>query len=463
MNEFSPGQLGTNDIQFLLRLISDGSPAREDVAERIKLNAPKIHETAKKNATQGRQRALNVLIGARQCGLLTNINPNVDLSDIGKSILSAATAKQASDQFAKHLIENCHGAQLFDIVQMIRARGLPVTGNAIRDELANRGYEVTENEGNASKIRLWIEPSGVVDGSWQIDEVKLNELVGLSSSTLAQWLSMSRARRVFLEQVKRTSPGPTIEWLPVRGIKAACEAHYGRHIFPTGRLRDQVISPLVDGGWLEARGTGSGRGGDSGQVKACSKLLDVSIRLPVEDIGRIPSDLRPLLSTPLAEILVDLNSTDTDVKGRALELLALNIVRDLGLTPVGFRVRSTKTSGAEVDLIAESASLLFSRWLIQCKNTPASSLSVDQIAKEVGMATILNAHVLVLVTTGSVGRVVRQFANGIARTTSLQTIFIDREVIERYSASSGSKLIDIVQRSARETMMMKQEQRSEVL
>ena len=43
------------------------------------------------------------------------------------------------------------------------------------------------------------------------------------------------------------------------------------------------------------------------------------------------------------------------------------------------------------------AKLQFARWLIQCKNT--KRVSVAALAKEIGLATLRRAHVVVLVTT----------------------------------------------------------------
>ena len=90
-----------------------------------------------------------------------------------------------------------------------------------------------------------------------------------------------------------------------------------------------------------------------------------------------------LLRRPLPEILKELSDTDRHVKGLALEALAFKIMRLLDMDYVATRLRGAQTGGAEVDLVFQSARLVFSRWQIQCKNTPRVAL--DDVAKEVGL------------------------------------------------------------------------------
>src|SRR5262249_3886830 len=137
----------------------------------------------------------------------------------------------------------------------------------------------------------------------------------------------------------------------------------------------------------------------SGIVTPTKKLLNPALEIVLDEPEpNIPPDLMQRLQEPLTKIQKDLKSNYKAVKGVALELLALRMAMDLGLTPTGFRVRSTETGGAEVDLTAEGAHLLFSRWTFQCKNI--SRVPLSDLAKEIGMATLLKAHVVVMVATG---------------------------------------------------------------
>src|SRR5207248_1337258 len=164
-------------------------------------------------------------------------------------------------------------------------------------------------------------------------------------------------------------------------------------------------------------------------------------------------ELRPKLNTSLAEIEANLKSRDKHVKGVALELLALRIATDAGLTPLRFRLRAAQTSGAEVDLVAEGVHLHFSRWLFQCKNT--KKVEVADAAKEVGMAVLLRAHVIVLVTTGRFTDTVRTYARDIMDLEPLQIILIDADVLAKYRVGGLAALMDFLHLEATEAMRLK--------
>ena len=70
-----------------------------------------------------------------------------------------------------------------------------------------------------------------------------------------------------------------------------------------------------------------------------------------------------------------MKSKDRYRSGLALEALAFKIMRLLDMTYVATRLRANQTGGAEVDLVFESARLVFFRWQIQCKNTARVTLA----------------------------------------------------------------------------------------
>ena len=131
---------------------------------------------------------------------------------------------EANSEFAKHLLQNCYGLELIDVVQTIRMRLEPTDVQNIREELRVRGFTVTENEGNASKIRAWLEEAGVLDADWNIDEVALKKLIGATSSTVGAWGILDRAQRAFLEETKLLDITANGNWIPVRQLKRICEA-----------------------------------------------------------------------------------------------------------------------------------------------------------------------------------------------------------------------------------------------
>ncbi|MDI9854293.1 restriction endonuclease [Comamonas sp. 17RB] len=455
MNEFSPGTLDIKKIWEVLKLLEPYQNYSGDLEGMLAVlqTRPKILKTPNEKG-QRKKRARNVLIGMSQCCLLEKKGGKVTpvLTDMAKEMLVLGE-KDASDAFSKYLLLNAHGLELLDAVAMIRARGESIDLQSIRDELRSRQFVVTENEVNAPKIRQWLEASELVSDDWKINDTALTALIGVGSGFLQVWNGLTRAQRVFAKQAKRLDVSNAGDWLQVRQIKRLCETTHGRGIFPEGKLREKVITPLVSVGMLEVRGTGDGRGGDSGEACVCDALRNLNIELPAEGMSGIPSDLRDKLSTPLSEIFDDLGHSSTNTRGLALELLALRLVRDIGLLPVCFRERTSKTQQAEVDLIAQGVHLHYSRWLIQCKNT--ASVEVSDIAKEVGMAVVLKAQVILMVTTGSFRRTVQVYANGLATSSNLQAILIDGELLKKYRLSGVAAVIDELQKAAYQVLALK--------
>jgi hypothetical protein len=200
-----------------------------------------------------------------------------------------------------------------------------------------------------------------------------------------------------------------------------------------------------------------GRGGKGGEIAATDKLTDVDFEMLIGfRPGDLPADLRSAMTTPLETIYENLDSEDTYTKGIALELLAVNLATDLGLMPLRLRVRGTRTGGAEVDLVAESAHLHFSRWLFQCKNT--KKVDVGVLAKEVGMAALLQAQVIVIATTGTVSKAVVTYAQRVSQTTPYQVVLVDGTMLGDYRSGGAMTLRHQFQEDAKSVMRQKRTQ-----
>lgn len=106
------------------------------------------------------------------------------------------------------------------------------------------------------------------------------------------------------------------------------------------------------------------------------------------------------LNRKFEDVVAELEQPDKHVRGKALELFSVWIVRLLGLRFSKWRAKNFKeTGGGEVDVIAASDRVVYSRWQIQCKNTK-SKVDVDIVAKEVGLTFVTKADVVMFVTTG---------------------------------------------------------------
>ena len=166
----------------------------------------------------------------------------------------------------------------------------------------------------------------------------------------------------------------------------------------------------------------------------------------------VGSDLRPMLRKPMADVLAEVKAEDRHMRGLALEALAFKLMRLIDLTYVGTRLRGDETGGAEVDVIFESDRLVFSRWQVQCKNTVRVSL--EDVAKEVGLTHLLKSNVVVMVSTGEIGAEARRFANVVMQDSHLCIIMVDRDDLDAI-VQEPTTIVDVFNREARHAMKIK--------
>jgi site-specific DNA-methyltransferase (cytosine-N4-specific) len=140
------------------------------------------------------------------------------------------------------------------------------------------------------------------------------------------------------------------------------------------------------------------------------------------------------------------------VRGLALEALAFKLMRLIDLTYVATRLRGVATGGAEVDVIFEGARLVFSRWQVQCKNT--GRVTLDDVAKEVGLTHFLKSNVIVIVSTGEIGGEARRYANKVMSDSHLCVVMLDAADLARIEADPAL-IVDVLHREASQAMKLK--------
>lgn len=448
-NEFSPGIV---DLKVVLDIAASYPGDRAAQVEALRRTY--FQETA---ATQQSNRANNVLIGLKGYGLYSLRDSR--LTNAGRRLREEPGDAARNATFAKHILLNCHGLEVLRAVRSLQERGERVTKNSLDAELRARGF-ITLPRATTHHLTLlnWLAKAGAIEGKgkYQVDQGRVAELAGIALDTVDQWQSLTRPQRAFLRTLRRLADVSGSTPVPGRHLIDAVAYEHGR-VFEPDSLRHDVFRPLEQGGWVVLSGVGRGRGGKSGLIAPTDKLLATDFeRLTGYVAGNIPADLRTKLDTPLEVIRGDLTASDTHTKGIALELLALRLARDIGIVPVRFRLRGAKTGGAEVDLLAEGAHLHFSRWLFQCKNQRRVALS--DLAKEVGMATLLHGHVIVLVTTGRFASSVTEYAQELVRTSPLQVVLIDGTSLGSYLHAGASWLLGYFHDHAQSTMRAKRPQ-----
>jgi hypothetical protein len=290
-----------------------------------------------------------------------------------------------------------------------------------------------------------------------INDDVVQDLVGISIEVVDAWTNLTREQRLFLTVLKHSALVEGSGYVLVKDVRHALELEHP-YVSISGNLRNKVIDPLEAGGWLES--VEKQAAGKSGKVRPTARLLESEVSL-AEDLssGLIPAEIRKRLNTSLEDVLLVLSDEagPKHDRGLALEVLGLRLAYDVGLTPMGFRLRASEAGYGEIDLLAEGAHLMFSRWLFQCKAI-TGTVGLSDLAKELGMALLVRAHVVVMVTTGSFSSTLVNHAKKATENTPIQVVLIDGSVLASYRTRGVGALLDHLERTATATLLEKRHQ-----
>ena len=379
------------------------------------------------------------------------IDRDAALTPFGRQLLALKDDQPALyERLARHILLNLHGMTLIRCIQDMMAAGEQVNLTNLRQGLAARGVHYPSGGKHPSMMRLWLAKAGVfAGGRWQVDPHRVEDILGIDPDEFAVLAEFKPEQRAFLRALANIG---TVEPQRANEIARLASATYGVQ-FPEKSLPKLVLNDLESAGYITAEKTTAGRGAKPFLVAATAKLVaDVVDPLLEQLRNQTDPKLLALLRTPLSAILEEMKSRDRHKAGLALEALAFKIMRLLDMTYVATRLRAHQTGGAEVDLIFESARLVFSRWQVQCKNT--ARVSLDDVAKEVGLTHFLKSNVIVMVTTGKIGSEARRYANRLMADSNLSIVMLDGGDL----STIGERPVEILrafEREARHAMNLK--------
>jgi len=405
------------------------------------------HDTSAYNK---RKLANNTKLSMRAYGLICH--PDASLTDAGLALYKLRRDEPALYQaFARHILKNCEGMNFIQCILDMHAAGEEINLVSLRRWLKERGISVPRGGKHMSTLRLWLEKAGVFVSGYRIDQNRLKEVLGLQMEEFEALARFSPEQRAYLKALANMGGGGPH---PSNDIEKLAAATYGA-AFNEKNLPKQVLYPLEQAGYIKLeRGTKeAGRGAKPFLVTATERLAADLIVPLLEQLERqAQADLRPLLRKPIAEILQEMKAADRHTRGLALEALAFKLMRLIDLSYVATRLRGAQTGGAEVDLIFEGARFVFSRWQVQCKNT--ARVSLDDVAKEVGLTHFLKSNVVVIVSTGEIGPEARRYANKVMRDSNLCVVMVDGSDLSVIEAAPAS-IVDVFNREARHAMDLK--------
>lgn len=439
-SEFSPSQV---HLPLLLKLCSEN----EGSIANIEKEAIDNFFTDKDHPEQQKVKfGMNCRLGL-QCYLILDSSGN--FTEAGKHLYDICEDEELLyKEFAKHILLNVNGLKFVNALDNIKRSGEIISLATMPEQLKAYGIEYPKGGKHPSILRLWLDKAGITNKRWEINREKLNEVLGTEDQfdTLS---TLTVLQRAFLKALINT--GVTEPQSTTNVVKIA-EADYGIK-FPDKSLPKLVLNQLIKNNLILAKKTTGGRGAKPFLVQLHP---DVNPEVLLPSLAQIKRSTDPklyaLLQKPIAEILEEIKSTDTYISGLALEALAFKLMQILDMEYVTTRLKGEVTGGAEVDLVFESSRLVYSRWQIQCKNT--KKVSLDPVAKEVGLTHFLKSNVIVIATTGSFSSEAIRYSNKIMRDSNLCIVLLDGKDIQKVSENPAN-IVDILNKKAKETMSLK--------
>ncbi|MBW3582486.1 MAG: restriction endonuclease [Euryarchaeota archaeon] len=435
-SEFSPSQV---DLQKVLELAAQHDGDWRAFEDAVRTEYFESHKTSVRNQ---RKLANNTKLGMQAYGL---IDKEGHLTKLGRELYELREEKnRLHERLAQHILHHLHGVNLVQCVLDMQVAGETVTLQKLRIWLDERGIHFPRGGKHPSIMKLWLQKAGVFSSEWQVDIERFEKLAGITEvelEALAELTSEQIAYVKTLVNIGEEGPFPSNE------IERLASATYGV-VFNEKNLPKDILYPLEKIGYIELeRGTRQAGRGAKPFLVSRTRKLEKDVVLPILDQieKQVAPGLRRLLRRPLSEILRELKSKDHHKGGLALEALAFKLMRLLDMNYVATRLRGAETGGAEVDLIFEAERLVFSRWQIQCKNT--AKVSLDDVAKEVGLTHSLKSNVIVMVTTGEIGPEAKKFANKVMGDTNLCIVMLNGADLERIKDSPAT-IVDAFHREA---------------
>lgn len=348
----------------------------------------------------------------------------VEVTPFGDELIKAKSEDDAYEIMAKHILQNLNGLALIDTLRKLSLLGDKITNETVNDALIQLGYNLQKTSNYAQVMKLWLEKANVLDNKWKIREDRLSEIIGIESEDIGLFKELPQEQYYYLMALVNAGGKTDQNAIEIRDLATAS---YGVS-FGEKAFANQILKPLEEKGLIVVTKTTEGRGSKPSLVR----LTEVSEKDIVEPLleqfkGQVGNALAEAYCKNFEELRKDIDDDNTYKKGLALEAFAIKVMGIIGLRFQRTRYRD-KAAGGEVDVIFDSTKLMYSRWQVQCKNT--KTVTIDQVAKEVGLSHVLKSNCIVMMTTGHLTSEAVKYANAIMEETNLCILMLQKEDIE---------------------------------
>ncbi|MEW6211123.1 MAG: restriction endonuclease [Acidobacteriota bacterium] len=350
-----------------------------------------------------------------------------DLINLAESEGEAAMFRR----FAAHILTELYGLTLLRLIENIRARGEQVSLEYLGEEMSDLGIRIPPNSTYISTMIGWLSKAGVVeDRGYSVNWDVVYDLLNVDADQIDQMYGLTTEQKFFLLSMLCLG---VEEFTPSNKIANHTRSVYSIRL-TTKNLVKEILEPLEESGFIETKKTTTGRGAKPHDVRLTDKSRNELLLPMLEGLAELSGLTSADLNRKFEDVVSDLENKDKHIRGIALELFAVWIIRLLGLRFSKWRLRSYQaTGGAEVDVMAASDKIVYSRWQMQCKNIKGK-VDVDTVAKEVGITFLTQADVIALITTGGFTSDAVNYANQVTDNSRYYVILLDgndiRKIVE---------------------------------
>lgn len=372
----------------------------------------------------------------------------VKITDFGKELYAHKDNEEVLfTVMAKHILMNLNGLALIDMLRRLELNGEKVTNESVNEALIGIGYNVQKTSNYAQVMKLWLEKAGVLD-KWKVQEEKMDELIAIRPSDISLFRELTPEQYYFLMALCNVGSSDKQVATEIRDLAiGSYNITFGEKAFA-----NQVLKPLEGKGLIKTTKTTVGRGSKSALVELTDKSnKDIIEPLLNQFRDQVGNALAEAYCNTFEQLRIDIDDKNPYKKGLALEAFAIKIMKIIGLNFQRTRYRD-KVAGGEVDVIFDSTRLMYTRWQVQCKNT--SVVSIDQVAKEVGLSHVLKSNCIVMVTTGQLSSEAIKYANKIMNDTNLCILILQKADIERIIKNPTS-IVEIFNKQAEKAKKVK--------
>lgn len=398
--------------------------------------------------------ARNTMIALKNHGILDS---DCSPTPLGIELLNASDDDEAVAILVKNILHNHNGINLVETLREMKQASHKFTLGSITKELKIRGFEASDNSSDLSGVLNWLREARVLS-DYEVNEPRYAELVGATPQIIDALKQLTEGQISFLRAMVALGVS---DWTPHNVIARHAESLFsGQVAFNWKDLDRAILRPLGTAGLIEvrkaAKATEGARGGKAAEVKPTEKFEKEIAEPILEPMYKAAGfrDIRRIRSIPLSQLVADIKQRDDDnLRGESLEMLAIRVCQMLALDFMGWRETDEElVGGGEVDGFMHAARLIYSRWQIQCK--ASDKISYETLAKEVGVAEITLANVILIVGTGVVTEGAEKFRQRIINKSPLNIVIIDGDKLEAIVKDPAAIGI-IMEAQARDAMQSK--------